>query len=652
MKIDKLPINKIQIVLAGLFIIAIDLAICFIFLNQDNPVSIAHLAGFLSAATIQYSLICLWLPQDIGFRKIMSWSIEFIVITLLLMFLRGGILSSLIQMPSMPLKWDVLLCVIISSVLYFSSSVGAFCLRFYDTRFAYKKHCYWIWITLYLIILRFSYLAAPELFYEEAYYWNYAMHLDIGYLDHPPLVAWIIAFFIKLMGNNEFAVRFGAFICWFITTLFLYKTSSLIYNNKSKITLVTLLAAALPAYFAIGWAMTPDAPLVACWAMALYFFYKALIKESRVAWVGVGFAVGLGMLAKYTMALLGISVIIFALIDRDARKWFARPEPYIAIAIALVLFSPVLIWNFNHDWISFLYQSQGRVDDHSKFSLPYLIGTMVLIITPTGFLSLIAVLLYKKPLFTDDNGVYIYSVDSQVKRGYLLLTILSLFPVMVFVFISLFKETKFHWTAPCWLGIIPYMVLIMAGSARFDSYKFLSWVHRAWPATIMVCSLLYGTFLYHFGLGFPGISYPYNYHLLGWNNFGREIDLLVNRLENQMGEKILVIGMDRNRIASGLAFYRTKAGFSFGQEAKQSPAFQTSSWHLFGGNSLMYEYWFPIDQQNNKAVLLVGRNKADLTDENVLSHLKQVGKIEEMKIYKNGQQIGLYYYRVAKKYNS
>jgi dolichol-phosphate mannosyltransferase len=36
------------------------------------------------------------------------------------------------------------------------------------------------------------YLGAPELLFEEAYYWNYAQHLDIGYLDHPLMVAWLI----------------------------------------------------------------------------------------------------------------------------------------------------------------------------------------------------------------------------------------------------------------------------------------------------------------------------------------------------------------------------------------------------------------------------------------------------------------------------
>lgn len=159
-------------------------------------------------------------------------------------------------------------------------------------------------------------------------------------------------------------------------------------------------------------------------------------------------------------------------------------------------------------------------------------------------------------------------------------------------------------------------------------------------------------FLSYMGLGFPGISYPYNYHLLGWNDFGREIEVLVNRLEHETGEKILVVGMDRNRVASGLAFYRTKAIESSSNKLEANPAFETSSWHLFGGNGLMYERWFPVDQQNDKTLLLIGRNKADLIDGNVLSHIEQAQEIKEIKINKNGQQVGLYYYRVAKGYQS
>ncbi|QQS54372.1 MAG: glycosyltransferase family 39 protein [Candidatus Competibacteraceae bacterium] len=649
---EKPSINESWLLLIGLLASIVDLVIFFGFFKQSHSLVVAHITGFLSAAAIQYVLIQFWLTRANDFRSKSAWTIEFFVIALLMLFLRGGILSSLVSFSYVPSVSVMYFCIFISSILYFSVNFAALHLEFNNQKKSINKwRYYYVGLILYSIILRLLYLSAPELFYEEAYYWNYAMHLDIGYLDHPPMVAWIISLFTKLMGNNEFAVRFGAFICWFITAISLYKLTGLACN-KSKDIQTILLIAVLPAYFAVGWAMTPDAPLVACWAMALYFFYQALIRESRVAWIGIGLAIGLGMLAKYTIALLGIAACAFILIDRDARKWLMRPEPYAAIAIALIIFLPVIIWNANHEWVSFLYQSRGRVTDQFEFSLPYLMGTIILIITPTGFLSLIAILLYRKTILSGGDAVLNRPVDTQARRGYTLLATLTLLPVSVFVLLSLFRETKFHWTAPCWLGIVPYMALTVTGKLRFGLNRLFGWIQHAWPATIIICLLLYGVFLHYLALGFPGVSYPYNYHLLGWNDFGHEIEALVNRVEYETGEKILVVGMDRNRVASGLAFYRTKAIESSNEKLVSNPAVETSSWHLFGGNGLMYERWFPIDRQQDKTLLLVGRNRADLASESVFSHIKQAQEIKEIKINKNGQQVGLYYYRMVKGYRS
>lgn len=121
-------------------------------------------------------------------------------------------------------------------------------------------------------------------------------------------------------------------------------------------------------------------------------------------------------------------------------------------------------------------------------------GTIILIITPTGFLSLIAILLYRKTILSGGDAVLNRPVDTQARRGYTLLATLTLLPVSVFVLLSLFRETKFHWTAPCWLGIVPYMALTVTGKLRFGLNRLFGWIQHAWPATIIICLLLYGVF--------------------------------------------------------------------------------------------------------------------------------------------------------------
>ena len=63
------------------------------------------------------------------------------------------------------------------------------------------------------MLLRLIYIGAAQLIPDEAYYWNYAQHMDLSFFDHPPMVAWLIWLGTGLFGDNEFGVRVGAVIC-------------------------------------------------------------------------------------------------------------------------------------------------------------------------------------------------------------------------------------------------------------------------------------------------------------------------------------------------------------------------------------------------------------------------------------------------------
>ena len=647
-RLDNSSSSKLRFIFVSLLTFTIDLTILNLCYYQGAPLSFSHIVSFLAASGAGYFFQLTWLYKDARQPSIK----QLIITILLIIFLRGGILAFLMQSEIISPEATIIFCVFISSICsHLGSLYPIISPESNLSESGLNPYYLAIILIIYSVFLRLFYLGSPELFYEEAYYWNYAKHLDIGYLDHPPMVAWIIGLFTRLIGDNEFAVRLGAFICWFITVYFCFRLSREIHDRLNGIQAI-LLMAILPVYFAAGWVMTPDAPLIACWAAALYYFYQALIHDRRMAWIGIGVSIGLGMLSKYTMVLLGPAALLFILIDHNSRKWIFRPEPYLAIIIAIVIFSPVIFWNAGHEWASFFYQSRDRVADQFEFSLPYFILSIILIITPTGFISAVVILLYRKTAIFEN---YVKSDDAThrtINRSYSLLLSFTFLPVAVFLVLSLFRETKFHWTAPYWLGIIPYIALIANGSSKSNGSKLLRWSRRGWPATAVICLVCYGAVLHYLSLGFPGIGYPQNLYLLGWQGFGREIQTLVEQIERETNDKILVVGMDRNRIASGLAFYRTKAIGHSNDPVSREPALQTSSWHLFGGKSLMYEYWFPSQEQNNKTLLLVSRSIANLTSDDVLSHVRQADDIKEMLLSKNGKPVGRYYYRLVKGYQN
>ena len=84
-----------------------------------------------------------------------------------------------------------------------------------------------------LFLLRAAFLAKPDLFPEEAYYWNYAAHLDIGYLDHPPMVAWLIHLGTALFGDGEFGVRIPLVLCSLVTAFFVYRLTALLFDSRT-----------------------------------------------------------------------------------------------------------------------------------------------------------------------------------------------------------------------------------------------------------------------------------------------------------------------------------------------------------------------------------------------------------------------------------
>ena len=139
--------------------------------------------------------------------------------------------------------------------------------------------------------------------------------------------------------------------------------------------------------------------------------------------------------------------------------------------------------------------------------------------------------------------------------------------------------------------------------------------------------------------------------MLGWRDFGRQIEEIENQFEYRTGKEPLVIGMDKYKIASGLAFYRTRADEKHPRlRLTKEGVLYTGGRHLFGKSSLMYNYWLPEKEQNNRDAILVSRNPEDLTTPFLLSHFQRTGKVHEIVIRKNHMVVGRYYYFYAEGY--
>jgi len=471
-----------------------------------------------------------------------------------------------------------------------------------------------------------------ELLPEEAYYWNYARHLDYGYLDHPPMVGWIIGAARAVLGDEEFAVRIGALLSGVVATCFTYRLTRNLFGEPSALVALVLMQT-LPFFFLTGVLMTPDAPLMAAWAAALYFLERALIAERREAWWWAGLAFGIGLLSKYTIALLGLATLVFMLIDARSRQWLKRIEPYGAALLAFVIFSPVIVWNERHEWASFVFQTSRRLADRPQFALHKLIASAVVLLSPTGLAAAVPVLTGQPPQMPGREE------PARLARAWRFLQTATLTPLAVFAVFSLRHEVKLDWTGAPWVAIVPALAAGIAMPAPAELSGMRALIRRAWMPTIAALLLVYGAGIYHLTAGIPGLGYGAHAELVpvGWRELGRQIHSLVTQIAQREGERPLVVGMDRYAIASELAFYADRSkGVS-----------DTSSGQLFGQVGLMYERWFPPAAQKGRSLLLVSFDRRELAGKPIGASVERSGPIEERVLARGHITIRPYYYRLA-----
>ena len=237
--------------------------------------------------------------------------------------------------------------------------------------------------------------------------------------------------------------------------------------------------------------MTPDAPLIAAWAATLYYMERALLADRNWAWLGMGIAFGLGILSKYTLGLLGPAALLFVILDPASRRWLRRPHPYLAAALALLLFSPVIIWNFQHDWASILISITAGYGNRQPIFVAMVVSPYV-----AGFNA------HRHVGCGLAAPVKMGADNPHMRRRRLFIRVFTVVPLAAFFWLSLFGAPKFHWTAPVWLAVLPTMAWMMGQTGNRASLA--NRVRAAWKPTIGVCLFLYALALHYVVLAYPG----------------------------------------------------------------------------------------------------------------------------------------------------
>ena len=404
-------------------------------------------------------------------------------------------------------------------------------------------------------IVRMIVAIATELGNDEVYYRLYADHLQWNYFDHPPMVGWLIRLTtFNLLVDTGFTIRLGAILCGAATTWLLYKAGKRLSNPYAGFLAALLYTSTIYGSVIAGTFILPDSPQMVCWVAALLLLIK--ITESKIItkkstkyilWFGV--VTGLGMLCKIHTVFLwfGFGLYIF-LYSRD---WLKHWAIYAAALITIVFFIPVIFWNIQNDFITFLYHGKrvdvatGGLDIESFLSFT---GGQIF------YCNLIVFFIIVRAIWHRDLFV------KPAHRRILLLAALPL--IFLATAVSLFKNLLPHWTGP------GYSALILLTASYYSRKQWASSSKRPVPLSFSIANglllfvLIAGIAVIQF---FPGTlgekkiekrgDGDFTLDMYGWRKFATSFDSIYHSIHSNNDSNRTIILADKWFPAAHIDFY-------------------------------------------------------------------------------------------------
>lgn len=311
----------------------------------------------------------------------------------------------------------------------------------------YEKWLCWLIISMFL--LRLLPAALLELGNDEVYYLTYTPHLQWNYFDHPPMVAvWIRIFTANLLlVGHELFVRLGSVFSCAVSTWFMYRIGVRLHSARAGFMIALLYSSSVYASIIAGTFIMPDGPQMLFWTWSLLQLTKLSANEDTLLnWLLFGLSSGFCMMSKIHAIFIFSGLFLFMVFASSG--WFRQPALYLGVLIAALIFTPVIIWNFQHDFITYRYHS-ARVTP-AAFSLHGL-----------GFSrEVFGQILYNNPV----NVVLIFlalfswkrlELHGTEKKVLILFNWIAVPMISVLLLVALFRDTLPHWSGPAYVTLIP-----------------------------------------------------------------------------------------------------------------------------------------------------------------------------------------------------
>ena len=299
---------------------------------------------------------------------------------------------------------------------------------------------------------------------DEWQFLSDAQHLDWGFVPYPPLTAALEHLGLKMFGLSLIGLRLFSVIAQSLVIL----ASGLMVRDlgggrwAQVFTAIAVGLSPVPMFEATEFQYSSFDLL--WWVLIAWSVIRLLRDDEPRWWVAIGVFAGLGLQTKYSMAFELTGVLAGVLLT-DARRYVMNGWFWAGGAIALLLFTPNLVWLIRHDFISYHFlQSIHARDVHEGRADGFLRGQL-----------LANANLFAAPVWL--AGLFGYFKD----RRYRMLAWMYLVPLLLF----LFAQGRFYYTCGA------YPMLLAMGAVVGE--RWLRAMRPAWRvgiATLMFAGVL------------------------------------------------------------------------------------------------------------------------------------------------------------------
>jgi len=264
---------------------------------------------------------------------------------------------------------------------------------------------------------------------DELYYIACGQHLDFGYVDHPPLIAFMARLWTGIFGSSLYSIRFlpamaGAAVV-FLTGLMVRELG----GKRFALLTACLSVIIAPVFLSTDGLFTTNAFDQLFWAAGILLIIRILKYERPKLWLYVGLIMGLGLLNKHSMIFLVIGLAAGLLLT-SRRRYFRSKYLWLGAGLALLIFAPNLIWQINNGWPT----------------IEFLRGAEINRVTGGSYLSFITQIIFSYHPLTLPfwaGGIYFLLFSKEGKR-YRMLGILFLVLIIIFSV----QKSKDYYLAP------------------------------------------------------------------------------------------------------------------------------------------------------------------------------------------------------------